>query len=309
MKRFITNILIFSGLLFMVILLGFLLPVTPRASESLLYAKVDKDRLLNDTNGPRIILVGGSNLSFGIDSKTIQDSLQLNPINTGVHAFIGLDYMMDNTIKYVKEGDVIILAPEYLQFYGSMVYGGEELLRTVADLGFSKIGDLNKNQLKNVSKFLLKYSFSKFKPTEYFGFEESDVYSVNSFNQYGDVFTHWVMEQRDFRPYETIKSDYNPHTIELMSDFRTAVEKKGASLFVTFPGYQASSYENNIANIKRVEKELIAHKFKLLGTPERYKIPDEMMFNTPYHLLKIGVDYRTKSLIEDFKKAQSTLKR
>ena len=31
-------------------------------------------------------------------------------------------------------------------------------------------------------------------------------------------------------------------------------------------------------------------------------IPDKMMFNTPYHLNKNGVDYRTSLLIEDFQK-------
>ncbi|MEA2041760.1 MAG: hypothetical protein U9N85_04330 [Bacteroidota bacterium] len=42
-----------------------------------------------------------------------------------------------------------------------------------------------------------------------------------------------------------------------------------------------------------------------MATPERYKIPASMIFNTPYHLLKIGVDYRTELLIEDIKKVRT----
>jgi hypothetical protein len=34
-------------------------------------------------------------------------------------------------------------------------------------------------------------------------------------------------------------------------------------------------------------------------------MPDSMMFNTPYHLLKTGVDYRTQLLIEDIIKVQT----
>ena len=183
MKRFLIRISLFSLLLLLVVIIGFVLPVTPRASKSLLYAKIKKDSLLINTISPRIIFVGGSNLSFGINSSVIKDSLNLNPINTAIHASIGLEYMMDNTIQYIREGDIIILAPEYSHFYGRSIYGGEELLRTVADIDLSKLLTLKKEQLVNISKSLVKYSSSKFKPTEYWDLKESDIYSVNSFNK------------------------------------------------------------------------------------------------------------------------------
>jgi hypothetical protein len=305
MKKFITRVSIFTLLLLVLVIIGFMLPVTPRASKSLLYNKVEKDNLLKNTNNPRIIFVGGSNLSFGIDSKTIKDSLNLNPINTAIHATIGLQYMMDNTLQYIKEKDIVILAPEYSHFYGRSVYGGEELLRTIADIELFQIFELSKEQLKNISKYIFKYSFSKLKPTEYFGYKESDVYSVNSFNQYGDVYTHWEMQQQKFPSADTIKTSYNSNTIKLIDNFKIELEKKGANFFITYPSYQASSFDKSIMQIKRVEKELINNNFQILGTPERYRIPDSMMFNTPYHLLKMGVDYRTELLIEDIQQIRT----
>jgi len=305
MKKFLIKTMLFSLLLLLLIIIGFLLPVTPRASKSLLYAKIQKDSLLKNTDSPRIIFVGGSNLSFGINSQMILDSLHLNPINTAIHASIGLEYMMDNTLNYIKKGDVIILAPEYSHFYGRSIYGGEELLRTVADINPLDIMDLETEQKKNTSKYLLKYSFSKFKPTEYFGFKESDIYSVNSFNKYGDVYTHWTMKQQKFSSADTIRSIYNPDAIKFIDSFRIELEKKGAKLFITYPSYQASSYDKSINQIKKIEQELLENNFELLGTPERYRIPDAMMFNTSYHLLKKGVDYRTKLLIEDLKKVRT----
>lgn len=305
MKKFIFRVSIFTLLLLVLVVVGFMLPVTPRASKSLLYAKIEKDNLLKNTNNPRIIFVGGSNLSFGINSQVIKDSLNLNPINTAIHASIGLQYMMDNTLQHIRENDIVVLAPEYSHFYGRSVYGSEELLRTVADIKLSQIFELRKEQLKNISKYIFKYSFSKLKLTEYFGYKESDVYSVNSFNQYGDVYTHWEMQQQNFPPYETIKTSYNSNTIQLMDAFRIELEQKGASLFVTYPSYQASSFDKSTKQIKKVEKELINNNFELLGTPERYRIPDKMMFNTAYHLLKTGVDYRTELLIEDIKQVRT----
>lgn len=300
MKKFIIKLTLFSLTFIVFILaLGLGLPATPKDSKSLLFAKIKKDSLLKNTPSPRIIFVGGSNLSFGLNSQTIKDSLDLNPINTTIHAGIGLEYMMDNTLQYVNEGDIVVVAAEYQHFFGNFVYGGEELLRLITDVRYAK---LKINQIKNIYKFFPKLAFSRINPFNYIFVRESDIYSVNSFNEYGDVYTHWGMEQEKIKPNLGINDDYNPNTIGLINDFRIDLKKKNASLFLTYPGFQASSFDNNIKQIKKVENELISSGFELLGYPERYRINDSLMFNTPYHLSKEGVDIRTQLLIEDFKK-------
>ena len=68
MKKFITKLILFP-LTFVVLTLvfGLGLPATPRASKSLIYAKIKKDSLLKNSLSPRIIFIGGSNLSFGLN--------------------------------------------------------------------------------------------------------------------------------------------------------------------------------------------------------------------------------------------------
>ena len=191
-----------------------------------------------------------------------------------------------------------MLSPEYTHFYGRSVYGGEELLRTVAEVKFLP---LELNQIINIYKFLPKLTFSKINPFEYFFIKESDIYSVNSFNEYGDAYSHWGMEQTKIVPSNGIETDYNPHTIKLIDDFRSELKKKKASLYITYPSYQATSFDNNIRQIKKVENELINSGFELLGFPERYRMNDSLMFNSTYHLSKEGLDLRTQLLIEDIK--------
>jgi len=53
--------------------------------------------------------------------------------------------------------------------------------------------------------------------------------------------------------------------------------------------------------LESIENVVNEKNFKTLGTPRRYSMPEEMMFNTHYHLNKRGVDYRTQLLIEDIK--------
>lgn len=284
------------------LILGLFLPATPRASKSLLFAEFKKDSLLKNTPSPRIIFIGGSNLSFGINSQTIKDELNLNPINTAIHAMIGLNYMLSNTIQYVKKGDIIILVPEYAHFYRDYNHGSQQLFRTIFDVNLSKIRLINPIQMLNMVKYIPKYTVSKFKLKEYINVREDTFYGVNSFNQYGDTYTHWELERRKVKPFPKLQSKFNESVMEQIQEFQTEIEKRDAILLISFPGLQDASYFNMIEQIKKVEAEYIKNGFRILGSSKRYMIPDEMIFNTPYHLNKNGVDYRTGLLIEDFQK-------
>ena len=68
-KIFIKKVILFTFPVIVFFLIGIFLPTTPRASKSLLMAEQNKKALLKNTNSPRIIFVGGSNLSFGLNSK------------------------------------------------------------------------------------------------------------------------------------------------------------------------------------------------------------------------------------------------
>ncbi len=73
-------------------------------------------------------------------------------------------------------------------------------------------------------------------------------------------------------------------------------------MYITFPGYQYSSYKNSVAAIKQVEQQLKDNHFLLISSPQEYTIPDSLIFDTPYHLTKKGLDWRTGILIQDLKR-------
>ena len=282
---------------------GIYLPATPRASKSLLFAKLDKDSLLKYVPSPRIIFIGGSNLSFSLNSQLLKDSLKVNPINTGINVGIGLIYLLDNSIDYIKSGDAVIICPEYDQFFDKYAYGERDLLHTVLDVSPESIYTLRSEQWNNIFFNLPDYSISKFDITEYIFAKEDKIYGKNSFNKFGDAYTHWNMEKQKFYPLRPIAENnkFNYDVIEELYKYQKKVLEKKAVLYLTFPCFQDSSFKNNIAQIQKIESELKKKGFLLLGTPMRYNFPDTLFFNTPYHLLKKGVDYRTHLLIEDIK--------
>jgi hypothetical protein len=305
MGKFIIKVSVFifiTVILFTLLLL--LLPATPRTIKSNLYAVVEKDSLLLNELSPRIIFIGGSNLCFGLNSQTIKDSLLLNPINTAIHANLGIKYMLENTLQYVKKGDIIVFIPEYQHFFKEWNWGSEELLRTILDVDKSKIKLLSLKQIINCIPFAGNIVFSKFDRFEYKNYyDKGIVYSIESFNRYGDTYIHWDKQgQYIFDPDTIAYEKYNPQVMVEIKKYSLKIQKKGALLFISYPGYQDISFLNSEKAIKKVEQDYIASGFIILGTPERYKMPDSFLFNSTYHLNKTGVDYRTHLLIEDIRK-------
>jgi hypothetical protein len=163
------------------------------------------------------------------------------------------------------------------------------------------------NQWLNLISHLPRYSISKIKPTEYFVKEnpEIGIYERKSFNSYGDVYVHWAHKHADFPPYgfDKVEGRLNRQLINEIIEFENELNDKGAILFITFPCLQEATYQVYEPQIIILEKELSARGFQILGSPSRYKMPELFMYNTPYHLNREGVEYRTNLLIEDLRLA------
>ena len=272
----------------------------------MLYTQIDKNKLLKNTPAPRLIFVGGSNLAYGLDSKRIKDSLNINPINTGVHVNLGLKFMLANTLQYIKPGDIVILSSEYEQFYGNLANGEGELLSIVTDILPQSRNLLDYQQVFTLVKLLPAYAQSKLRPILlFYKFPKNDGvgrYDRAAFNNFGDATAHWKLPGENPKPYTSIKESFNWDALQALINFKNSIQQKKAKLYVTFPGYQYSSYQKSVAQIMQVKEVLKDNHFILISSPEEYIMPDSLMFDTPYHLTKKGVDYRTELLIKDLKR-------
>lgn len=276
------------------------------AKQDLLYAQIDKNKLLKNTPSPRMIFVGGSNLSFGLNSKMLKDSLHVNPINTGIHAGIGLKYMIANTLQYVKQGDVIVISAEYQQFFGNLAYGTNELFSEVIDIVPESRNLIDYKQYIKLIQLAPEFAQTKLRPILLFYNLHQDtsinIYDRKAFNVYGDAFLHWKMTGKTPKPYSAITERFNDDILKDLINFKNKINQKKAKLYVTFPGYQFSSYKISIPAIKQVQQRLKNNGFSTISTPEEFIMPDSLIFDTPYHLIKRGVDYRTELLLNDLKK-------
>jgi hypothetical protein len=303
-KFFFKSLLLLIPVIAVSILFIFFFAPGKSIKKSLVYAQIDKNKLLETTPGPRIIFIGGSNLSFGLDSKRIKDSLNLNPVNTAIHISIGLKYMLASAERFIKENDIVVVSPEYHQFYGELANGKIELLSIVADVDPSSIQLLDIPQYFSLIPYIPKYIQSKLIDRMNNEVEDSTIgiYDRKSFNAFGDAYIHWTLPKQKVWAEKKIDGKFNNEALLILNKFRNIVEGKNARLFLSFPCYQDLSYKNSTEQIKSIEDELRKNKFILLSEPERYVFPDSLMYNSPYHLTKEGVEIRTTFIIEDLKK-------
>ena len=203
MKNFLLRLSVFlllqATLLFAQVIIYFHSSVRGVEYES---ATVDKHNLLSHQPSPRIIFVGGSNVGWGLDSNAFLERLGLNPVNMGLDADLGLDFMLNEVKESVRTGDVIVISPEYEHFEESYLGGNYQHLfkvlcerpasaRYLAASNFSSLLDQGLILMGDLTRFTLQIFTGGNKPTA-----PSHSPGRESFNNLGDEISHYYRPRR-----------------------------------------------------------------------------------------------------------------
>jgi hypothetical protein len=117
MRAFLLKLLTF--LLIQAGLFGLILAsANLRSEQNYLAATLEKHARLKSAPSPRLILVGGSNLAFGINSEALGQALGREVVNMGLVGGLGLDFMLHEVAPAVRKGDLVLLSLEYDLFSG-----------------------------------------------------------------------------------------------------------------------------------------------------------------------------------------------
>jgi hypothetical protein len=307
MKRFLLKILSFFLLVVVILVLSLYFVPDVVSKNSLLAALVDKHQMAGKIQTKKIIFIGGSNVSFGLDSKTISDTFKIPVVNMAVHAGLGLEYIVNDSKPYINKGDVVVLIPEYENFYTDNFYGEMELASVLFGIYPAGKKLVNGEQWKHLVKYLPTYSAKKIKSYVSSLFHkptvstEIDIYDKRSFNDFGDAYIHWELPNQNFFSCKknTGKEKINPEVISFLVDFKKYVSDKEAKLVILPPVLETESYQNQEDMINAIEIELQKNNIGFIAKPNRYKLATNYFFNSIYHPNKKGVDLRTRLVIED----------
>lgn len=113
------------GLMLLALLLALLLlfaavqAIPAQFGYSIMGTTRHKITLLDNTPSPRLITAGGSSSPYAVDCQYLADELELPCINVGSTGYLGLEFYLSMLERYMREGDIIVIAPEHLMLRGN----------------------------------------------------------------------------------------------------------------------------------------------------------------------------------------------
>ena len=311
MKR--TQIVLFTVLSLIAIMLPLIFLLlgvifVPSQYTNTFWGRLDeKFEYLMSVDEPKIVVVGGSSVAFGLDSAKLEEYTGMPVVNFGLYAALGTKLMLDMSRPGINEGDIVVLSPELDPQTMSMYFSSETTLQAIDDdysLAKYVRGSENKFSMIGAS---WKHLVSKL---EYFrdgAPNPSGVYNSKNFNERGDV--NYPREENVMEiyhdPNKIIKLDGNlldGEFIDYVNEYVSYCERRGATVYFSYCPMNSLAMDASTSPESILEFEAaLAEKLdcEIIGYADEYILQPGYFYDTNFHLNDVGVRCRTIKLAED----------
>lgn len=301
-----TVILFFSkGLAFGLALVVFTFSVVmPRFTTTYNAAILDKFNRLTSITQPQIILVGGSNVAIGVDSKKMEEALGIPVVNFGLHGGLGQPFHTEMIRDEIGPGDIVVLAPEEFDADTTKIPDCTLAWMTVEN-HTALWGGIALENLPGMVAALPNYLRRAL-----------DMWQINSgTGDYGDIIYNRRMfdEHGDNvypRPKPLIEESYDGSSFttavlsdtmaDYWNDYAALAAEKGATLYMSSPPILEHQKPDNLAAFQQELADRL--DFAVISSFEDYVYPYSYFYDTGFHLNDAGVKLRTAQLIDDLQR-------
>ena len=267
---------------------------------------IDKHELLKTTPSPRIIIVGGSNVAFAIDSETLSEELNTPVINLGVTFGFGLRFMLNDTAQFINQGDLVVISPEYELFYNDVLEGYDESLAILLSVYPQAINAFDIFQIQRLGEVSIKIMQLKLRqlillPVFRSEHDQFGWLQRSGLNRYGDFIAHLGLDPILIPDDPIITDDdiFNQTTIKVLNQFHKEAQSKGVKVVLIFPATRNTNCEMTDARLEELENILRNQlEMPILNNFRSSCYPDELFFDHQYHPNWEGRQIRTHELIE-----------
>ena len=304
MKQFLKKICLFLGLFLLSAALVFALHFFVIGNQNLgsfQAALLDKTERLRSIGEPKIILIGNSNLAFGVDSQRIQEALGMPVVNMGLHGGLG-NAFLENMVKLgVSEGDIVVVCHSDYDDDGTIPDPALAWITVEMHPEFWKLipAKAIPQMLKAYPSYLYSSAVRFLTGSPKNVPETGTSYSRAGFNAFGDVCVRGE-DSFVFTEGSVVVPQVGEETAARLNALNHYILSRGATMVVA--GYPIGSGEFTPA-----EAEFDAFEAQLreaLDCPvisrfADYFIPYSCFYDTVFHLNDVGVKLRTGQLIAD----------
>ena len=304
MKQFLKKLCLFLGLFLLSAALVFALHFFVIGNQNLgsfQAALLDKTELLRSIDEPKIILVGNSNLAFGVDSQRIQEALGMPVVNMGLHGGLGNAFLENMGKLDISEGDIVVVCHSDYDDDGTIPDPALAWITVEMHPEFWKLipAKAIPQMLKAYPSYLYSSAVRFLTGSSKNVPETGTSYSRAGFNAFGDVCVRGE-DSFVFTEGSVVVPQVGEETAARLNELNRYILSRGATMVVA--GYPIGSGEFTPA-----EAEFDAFEAQLreaLDCPvisrfADYFLPYSCFYDTVFHLNDEGVKLRTGQLIAD----------
>lgn len=285
---------------------GFALP--PQYDDSFVGALGAKCARLRQAEGPRLVLVGGSSVAFGVDCALLEQELPgYTAVNFGLYAALGTEVMLELALPDIRPGDVVILSPEQQTQTLSCYFNAEQTWQAL-DGSFALLARLGRHRGALAGQFpafagaKLRYFARGQKP------QAEGVYRRASFNEYGDVAALCAANRMPGQwdaalPVQLYPAAYEEEFIACMNAFAAACASKGATVYYRFCPMNAAALAPGSDPDACYDWLAGRLTFPILGDPADSVLAPGWFYDTNFHTNTAGKQLNTRRLVRALKAA------
>ncbi|MCR5655304.1 MAG: hypothetical protein K6G07_06675 [Lachnospiraceae bacterium] len=296
------NVLFFAKcILVLVLLVVFCFgAVMPQYTLNYQAALLDKHARLMSIDEPKIVLVGNSNLVFGMDSAMVEEAMGMPVVNMGMHGGLGNPFNEQAAVQNLHPGDIVILS--YSNFDDKDVIKNQELAWITIEDHFELYSYVRKQDWPDMIRAYPTYlkDCLTLWADGTGNMDSGDEYSRTQFNEYGDN----IYDRPGLVPGTDLSEVHIPaigqSTVDRINALNDTVTAAGATLLITaYPTpitEQTAGVDEYAAFSDEIDERIDA---PLISRYEDYMMDASYFYNTYLHLNNEGVKVRTEMFIED----------
>ena len=266
---------------------------------------------LRKTEGKKLIILGNSDVAFGLDGALMEQLLSEKGYDYtvcpfGLYAAVGTSAMLELSNAYLHEGDLVIVVVEPVSETLSSYFGANAFWKCAEDAPELLF------QVNNSQRAALLGSYTGYLQERYAYFRDGSaplvqgVYAKASFNERCDMIydrdgNQMALGYDTSEPINFSLLSVEEDFAEQVSVYCSAAEKVGASVCLSFSPMNRSAVVDASTDILDGYFWLVNRAFPcpVISDPGDYMLDSGWFYDSNFHLNSAGAVVRTVKLTED----------
>lgn len=283
--------------------------VLPQYDQGYDASLIDKVNRLKSIEGPKMVLIGNSNLAFGMDSEMLEAAVGMPVVNMGLHGGAGNSFHENMAKLNITEGDIYVFCYHTFEDGGSIAadHADTMVVWTAIEDHFGLWKLVNPSDIPYMLKgfptylrrSLYRFATNTGNENDPVLYEADNVYARFLVNQYGDA-----CAPRTTSEY-TFTMPVNPpriadNTINRINELNDYITSRGATMLVAGIPIGNGELTADVSEFEAFTQE-ISNRLTctVISNYADYLYDYSYFYDTNGHLTDDGTKLRTKQLITD----------